>query len=98
VIFFSMSLGDAILNGIIFFIQKLTGLLPKNIPFFSFETFQALLNSVENFSTTILNSISWFFPIALLFTLLKVMVYSYLALFSFKTMRFLVNLLRGAGA
>jgi len=98
VIFFSMSLGDAILEGIIFFIQKLTNLLPKNIPFFSFETYQTLLASVKNFSVVILNSISWFFPVALLFTLLKVIIYSYLALFSFKTMRFLVNLLRGAGA
>jgi len=93
-----MNIADGFLDIFIWFVQILTSKLPTSISFFTIETYQNLLAGIKTFLLAIVNSVAWFLPMSLILTLFKVMIFSYLALFGFKIVKFALNLLRGAGA
>jgi len=93
-----MTIADIGLSIIIYLVQGLTAILPVNLPVLNFEIFSNYLNSVKNNIINIFSTISFFFPIKLFLILFSIMIFAEIFLFSFKVVKFVINLVRGAGA
>ncbi|GAI02328.1 unnamed protein product [marine sediment metagenome] len=93
-----MIIADHILNGIGFLIKGAINFLPENVPFFTLSDLTNLLNSVENFWINSFSLGSHFFPFALFFSIILLILLMELSLLTFKAIKFAVNILRGSGA
>ncbi len=73
-------------------------LFPNNFPFFSFETYDNLLEGLKTNVVFTFSVIDRFFPITLLLTLLITILIAEIVLFGIKAGMWFLNLIRGSGA
>lgn len=94
-----MSVGDLLIEIVIFLIQRLLlPVLPSSIGFVPIETFTATLDGLkENFIYS-LSGLDFFIPTGLLLGLILLIIFAEVSLFLFKTGVFIINLVRGSGA
>ena len=94
-----MSILDFIINIIIWFLNNTTGKLPTEFSSFPINTFSDYFTNGVNSLLTSFNFLELFLPIKLIFILLGVIIIAEILLhFGFKGIKYIINLLRGAGA
>jgi len=89
---------DYLITIIITLYQKISGILPTNLPGLSIADYTAFFSSAQSNLIFALSGLGWFLPVSLIFTLLIIILYLEAGLFGFKTGIFIVNLARGSGA
>ena len=94
-----MTIIDILMTAINFLIQHLLlPLLTFQIPFFGVDVLTNWLNFISAILKMSFSGIGFFFPILLVLALLSIVVFAELALFSFRGVKFVINLIRGSGA
>lgn len=93
-----MIIADYILNGFGALIMGAINFLPEDVSFFTLSDLTNLLSSVENFWENSFSLGSNYFPFTLFFSLILVILLMELSLFTFRAIKFAVNVLRGSGA
>ena len=93
-----MSIADFILNTLSSMLNFGLNFFPEDIGFFTLADLTDLLNSVSNFWTETFSLSSHFFPFALFFTFLILILTMELILFFFKIVKYVINIFRGSGA
>lgn len=93
-----MAIADFILIRLGAMINFGLDLLPENISFFTLSDLNSLLTSLGNFWKQSFSISSHFFPFALFFTILILILFMELALLLFKAIKYVINIFRGAGA
>lgn len=93
-----MSIADYLLNTGSAMISFGLSFLPENISFFTLADLTSLLETISNFWEESFSIGSHFFPFALFFTILGLVLTMELALLVFKSAKYIINILRGAGA
>lgn len=90
---------DNLINLILWVLNNwLLPLFPSNLPFLDFNNFVLML---ENLKTDIVYAFSFLgkiFPIDLLLALILVVITAEILLFGFKSVMWIINIVRGAGA
>jgi len=94
-----MSIADAVLNIVIFLIQKLLlPILPTEFPILTLETLKNTLSEVQNNLVSALAPMNFFMPVNFFLGLLLFVLTAELLLIVFRMGVFIINLFRGSGA
>lgn len=94
-----MSIADTVITMLIFVIQKaLLPLLTWPIYFFNVDDLNALLAPLSGYLIQAFSGLGFFLPMLLIFSLVSIFFLAEFYLFSFKGVKFIINLLRGSGA
>lgn len=92
-----MAIADFLLNTLSSLLSFGVNLLPVDISFFTVADLSSLLASLSNFWKQTFSISSHFFPFALFFTFLILILLMELTLFFFKIIKYVINVVRGSG-
>jgi hypothetical protein len=91
-----MTLLDIILSLVIWILQKMIiPILPVNLPMLSFSSFSNTLAGLEHNLIWAFAGISSIFDLGLLFTVLQIMIYAEIMLWTIRVILFIIRLVRG---
>ena len=94
-----MNVADALINLITFCVQNfLLPLLPSQFPAYTLAQMVADLAQIEGTIVSALSGWGAIFPVLILILFLIIIMVSELALFTFKIIKFAINVIRGSGA
>lgn len=89
---------DFLINIVISIYNRISALLPTNLPGLPISTYTAFFESAKTNLIFALSGVEWFLPVDLILNLVLIILILEAGLFGFKTGIFLVNLARGSGA
>jgi len=92
-----MSPIDFIFTGIIAYFSFGLDKIPKEIPFFTLNDLSSLFASMGSFWVQGFSISSRFFPFALFFIVLQIIMVAEMGLVGWRFFKYMINILRGAG-
>jgi hypothetical protein len=92
-----MSVADLIIMIVRILIAPMVALLPTSISWFPIESWSTFLNDIVGNVIDSLSGLGFIFPVVLILSLVLLIISAEFILFSFKSLKWLIQLWRGGG-
>ncbi len=92
-----MSVSDLIIMTIRILLAPMIAFLPTSIPLLSIEDWTSTFNSVQGNVIEALSGLGFIFPLSLILNLVLLIITAEIALFGFRSLKWLIQLWRGGG-
>jgi len=92
-----MSVADLIIMIIRILLAPMVAFLPTSISWFPIEDWINFLNDIVGNAIESLSGLGFIFPVVLIFSLVLLIITAEIILFSFKSLKWLIQLVRGGG-